>query len=289
MIRGLVSSIVLTCLLAAPVQAQDEAGEADMFQRVNALRRAAGLQPFERHPRLDAAARTHSGDMAWHDELSHESERTGDPATRVAAAGLRAEAVGENIARNRNTLAAHQALVASEPHLANLVSAEYTHIGLASHSSEAGEVWVTQVFARLSSETVSPETDPPEEAAAPDEPAAPAAPRAPEEPPAPTTPTPSVGTPYAGGAVVGVSQGGGRQVIGYWVHSRGRWWYYRLPPNARHGQELQADPNVTGPPPGYDAAGYPSGAAYGHQGQVVRPPPFGWSPRRHYYQWQMNR
>ena len=269
-----------------------------MFRRVNALRRAAGLQPFERHSALDAAARTHSADMAWHDELTHVSDRTGDPAARVAAAGLAAASVGENIARNRDALSAHQALVASEPHLANLVSADYSHIGIAVYAADEGEVWVTQVFARLETEDAPSRA----EVDTPPAPAEPEAPDAPAEPAEPIPAAPLVGTPYVGGAVVGASGtgGAGRRVIGYWVQSHGRWFYYRLPPNAQHGQELEPDLNVVGPPPGYGAGVYPSGtrvpthaapAHYygGHSGRRVvpqTPPPFGWSPRRHYPQWR---
>jgi uncharacterized protein YkwD len=312
----LIGTLVSVCAISAPsvaaAQTFDLDGEGDMFNRINTLRNAAGLPMFRRHASLDAAARTHSADMAWHSELEHVSERTGDPAARVSTTGLDVRGVGENIARNADTLSAHQALVASEPHLANLLSPDYTHIGVASMVAE-GEVWVTQVFATLADEPApavapAPAVDVPSAVEPPV--VAPAAPAIPSSPAAA-----SVATPWGGGSVhvdgnrlqvqvgsAGAPMAAGPRPRGYWVFSGGRWWYYPVPPGAQAGQQLQPDPSVTGPPPGHHPSGYQPGYQVGYPtySQPVPPPrtiyrvapsapPLGWSPRRHYQNWRYAR
>ncbi len=128
------------------VQAErDERGEARMLRRINRLRREAGAPPLERHPGLDAAALVHSEDMAVFAELVHVSARTGDPGSRVAAADVQAERIAENIAQGQSTRNALVSILESDPHRAQLVSGEFTHIGLASVRGESG-VYVTQVL-----------------------------------------------------------------------------------------------------------------------------------------------
>jgi hypothetical protein len=310
--RALSLAVLLTLGFATVALAQptDTEGEAEMLSRINEMRAAAGLNPLVRHPNLDAAARTHSADMAWHEDFNHVSARTGDPSARVAATGMTAAAVGENIARNRTTLDALQALIASDPHRENLLNAQYTHIGLAAVQAN-GDVWVTQVFARLPEAT--PATAPAEVA------------EIPQALPAPVIPAPQVQAqvqaPNAGVSVTGTLPQVQAQVQapqaaptgpqGYWVFSGGRWWYYPVPAGAQPGQVLQPDPSVQGPPPGYSGPVY-NGAVYNgvptnqgyypppgpvrsygygtqyrvYQGASPSAPPFGWSPRRRYHYWR---
>lgn len=47
----------------------------------------------------------------------------------------------------------------------------------------------------------------------------------------------------------------GQRVAGYWVLSRGRWFFYPLPANWHPGMVLQPDLSVQGPPPGYTGTG----------------------------------
>lgn len=244
-----------------------------MLEEINELREESGLRPFERHPRLDEAARAHSADMAWHDELVHVSPRTGDPAARVRAAGVITETLGENVAQHHDTGGALESLLASPPHRQNLLSNEFTHIGLASVTTREGQVYVTQVFARL-----EPQEPEPPAATPPPTPPAPwsngvgvqlgvggirggvrVAPNPPATPPPaarPATPAqpPSV-APNSQGLQVRVLTPGAQQrahlapdgrVLGYWVGAQGRWWYYRVPPQAAPGQLLQPVP-VSGP------------------------------------------
>ena len=300
-------------LLASPALAQegapedadtDASGESEIHARINAMRIAASLAPLERDERLDAAARTHSADMAWHAMLDHVSPRTGDPSARARAAGVTATVLAENIAMAGDPIEAHRRLVASEAHRANILSPRYTHIGISVVESESG-VYVTEVFAQL---------EPP----AGEEPTPEVAPPAPEPPPVVGPPelAPDVDVEIEAGAqdgaaeeaplpddapVVRVPQPGERRVAGYWVHAQGRWWYYPLPPDARPGQVLTPDPNVTGPPPPTASYRHPRYHVYRApiaapprtvyiqpRGRVYSgpPPAFGWSPRRQYWRWQ---
>lgn len=172
MTRPLTASAVLACLLLASglasAQDFDAAGEQEMLARINAMRTAQGLAPLSRHEALDAAARAHSSDMATQGALTHVSESTGTPADRVRAAGVIAATVAENVALHRTTADAHEALIGSEAHRANMMSSDVTHVGLAALRTERG-VYVTQVFAAIA----APAPEPPPAVALP-EPVAPA-------------------------------------------------------------------------------------------------------------------
>ncbi len=289
-------AVLLVSLLASGVvaaQDTDAASEQQILDQINSLRSAQQLAPLTRDARLDAAARTHSADMAAHQALTHVSEATGTPADRVRAAGVSATTVAENVALHRTGAQAHDALVASEAHRANMLNADVTHVGIAAFPSPAG-VYVTEVFA-----TFAPPPAPEAPAAPP--PAAPAAPEAPAEPdecvspipgvsfcgplPAPhiqqIEPPPSVQAspapqivpqplplhpqqvaPGMAGRIVVMQPGSNGTVLlqrlggrleGYWVYGSGRWWYYPLPMGARPGMQLRPDMSVSGPPPGYPA------------------------------------
>ncbi|MCA9610452.1 MAG: hypothetical protein KC619_32875, partial [Myxococcales bacterium] len=132
----------------ATAQSFDTAGEQEMLARINAMRAAQSLAPLERSGGLDAAARAHSSDMAAQQALTHVSDTSGTPADRVRAAGVTASTVAENVALHRTTMEAHEALVGSDAHRANMLSPDATHIGLAALPTERG-IYVTQVFAHV--------------------------------------------------------------------------------------------------------------------------------------------
>ncbi|MEM9071875.1 MAG: CAP domain-containing protein [Myxococcota bacterium] len=256
--------LVPTLAFAQSAPAVDADGEAAMLERINVLRTENNLSPLTRHSGLDAAARAHSIDMATFRELVHVSARTGDPGRRVQEAGVSTTRIAENIARHGTTLGAHESILGSDAHRAQLLDESFTHIGLAAVSGPDG-IYVTQVMAALAAppapalpppsvedvaptpepETVNPPiTDPPPAPAAPVAPAAPQAapvPAAPQAAAVPAQPaTPSMRMPRSH-----------RRVAGYWIHQGGRWWYFPVPPRAVPGQILHPDPNVQGPPPGY--------------------------------------
>ena len=287
----------------ASAQDFDPAGEQSMLVRINAMRASQNLAPLLRDRGLDAAARTHCADMASEGALSHVSQTTGTPADRVRNAGVTATTIAENVALHRTTDEAHQALLASDAHRANMLGPDINHVGLAALRTERG-VFVTQVFA-----AIAPAAPPPVVAEAPPAPLAPAivppAPAvvAPAPPvlaePSPRPPDANVSGPQvepqpfatlapppgrvmggvmppvgaleaqagSNGTVVLNREAPGGRVQGYWVYASGRWWYYPMPPGAQAGQHLQHDPRVESPPPGYPA--HPFGPP---QAQAQRPP-----------------
>lgn len=301
----------------------DASGENEVLARINSMRNALHLGSLTREEHLDAAARLHSEDMARNGFLDHVSPRTGNPQRRVHDAGVSPRELAENVAQNSSAIAAHEALVASEPHRNNLVNPNYTHVGL-SVVRRDDQVYVTEVFARLDDASAQPTAAP--VPAAPPLPA-PEVATAPEVVPAPSA---SIEAAPTASSPTTIRVQGSSQAVGYWVYSGGRWWYYPIPANAQPGQHLQPDPNVQGAPPGYSAqpanppassvlVTQPPSSGYVYQGYVYttppsyvpppvvyRPrvyvapptvyapapptvyapaPPFGWSPRRHYNRW----
>lgn len=263
--------------LLAQAPAVDGDGEAAMLARINALRAEAGAPALQRDEGLDAAARTHSIDMASHRQLVHVSPRTGDPNARAREAGVSAERIAQNIARHATTAGALDSIVASAPHRAQLLDPSFTHVGLASVASAEG-MYVTQVLAQLApppaelpppSVTETPRPAPAREIPmrpTPVAPPAPVAPAPPVEAPAPelaTEPAPAVEpVPMAPETQAPTMQAEvqpplmrvpntHRRVAGYWIQHGGRWWYFPVPAHAQPGQLLQPDLNVQGPPPGY--------------------------------------
>lgn len=287
---------------SAPVAAQDafDAGaEQALLDRINAVRGQAGSGPLARDGSLDAAARTHSAEMAASDQLMHVSPHTGTPIDRVHAAGLATDEVAENVAMHASADAAQQALEASDAHLANMLNPRFTHVGISAARDEGG-IYVTQVFARIEAAAPAPPpaavepavaapfVAPPIVAEAAPAPAPAAVPAAPMGPPAIASPgvpvAPAVSPPPAASAPSGPAGAPGQVLTvrrpdgatqGYWVCGSGRWWYYPLPTGTTAGQ-LQADLSVSGSPPGYGAC------TAGPSGPVAAAPAPAYGPRPGY-------
>lgn len=247
---------------AQSAPAVDADGEQAMLERINALRAHENLPPLTRDDGLDAAARAHSVDMAANRQLVHVSARTGDPAQRVREAGVSTTRVAENIARHSTTSGAQDSILASDAHRAQVLDPNFTHIGLAAVSAPDG-IYVTQVMATLAAppaaelpppavSEVEPEQSEPEAIA--DTPVPPvqldtnaasnaqpnAQTNAPTAEPAVPQQIPTMRMPRTH-----------RRVAGYWIYHGERWWFFPVPPRARPGQLLHPNPNVQGPPPGY--------------------------------------
>ncbi len=129
----------------------DDSPPADPIAHLAALlaadRAAAGRAPLIVDPTLHAIAAAHSEDMRRHDFVGHTSPRTGQVDDRLRAADYRAAASGENVALNRSLDDAQAGLMRSLGHRRNIVSEDFTHVGLGAARGESGW-YVTQVFAR---------------------------------------------------------------------------------------------------------------------------------------------
>ncbi|MFN3556456.1 MAG: CAP domain-containing protein [Bacteroidales bacterium] len=96
--------------------------------------------------RLGRAAQLHAEDMAEGNYLSHYSADGRDPGQRISQQGYNWHTYGENIARGfQSPTAVLQAWLSSEGHCRNIVSPNFTQVGLG--YDPRGHFWV-QVFAR---------------------------------------------------------------------------------------------------------------------------------------------
>jgi uncharacterized protein YkwD len=128
---------------AAGAGAPDE--ESALAAMVGALRKAEKLRPLVRDARLDAVARAHAARMREAHTLGHDVG-DGDPAERLANAGLSARETGENVAHAQSVVLAHRALYASVSHRENLLNPDFANLGVAVLDDRDGSVWVAQVF-----------------------------------------------------------------------------------------------------------------------------------------------
>ena len=113
---------------------------------LNAARTAEGAKTLTRDSDLDRLAKAHSDEMAKVKMVGH-NVGTGDPAQRIKAAGIKATIAGENVASAAGVQNAHRALWASPSHRSNMLTTQFTRVGVAVTKDAEGRVWVTQLFA----------------------------------------------------------------------------------------------------------------------------------------------
>jgi uncharacterized protein YkwD len=141
--------------------AQDDAAAAQVLGLINQARSAAGLPALTITAGLDASSSAHNLRMADGCGLSHQCP--GEPALgqRETDAGVDWTAAGENIGEGgpvADTSAAiaqmavglTQSMLNEQPpddgHRLNILSATFTHIGIAVDRDSSGTVWLTQDF-----------------------------------------------------------------------------------------------------------------------------------------------
>ncbi|HEY0482729.1 MAG TPA: CAP domain-containing protein [Kofleriaceae bacterium] len=134
---------------APPEDAAD--AERRLLADINRDRAAAGLPDLIRDDAIAAVARGHAEDMRRTGAVAHVSATTGSAVDRLRAAGIRSRIVLENVARAYGVRDAHQALMSSPGHRANLMSAMATHVGVGvALGDEIGgrrELFITELFA----------------------------------------------------------------------------------------------------------------------------------------------
>lgn len=96
----------------------------------NAARRQAGVRPLVADTALDRVAMAHARDMAERSYFDHVSPEGHDLARRLGDAGITYSTAGENIAGNASAGGTVRAWLASPGHRANLLSAEFTRVGI---------------------------------------------------------------------------------------------------------------------------------------------------------------
>jgi uncharacterized protein YkwD len=131
-----------------------------VFSYVNAAREAAGLKPLALDSNLSAVARAHSAEMRDKNYFAHESptENLKTPLDRYRLGiGSTPRLVAENIFRawgsrkeltDAAALHAHNSLMNSPGHRANILRSGPTRIGIGFVANDNGDIWVTQMFSK---------------------------------------------------------------------------------------------------------------------------------------------
>jgi uncharacterized protein YkwD len=133
----------------------NSAFESRLLELINAERQSQGLNAYRPQSQLQSAARRHSQDMACNGFLSHTGSDGSSVRDRVEQEGYDWSWIGENIFATGDTSSsapqrAFDWWMNSAPHRANLLSPNYTEIGLGyrylAGSGYGG--YFTAVFAR---------------------------------------------------------------------------------------------------------------------------------------------
>jgi uncharacterized protein YkwD len=132
-----------------------EQTEARMLLLLNEARRAAGAAPLSSDPELREIALGHSTDMVEHHFFAHVSPTTGAPEDRLRRSGVVVADFGENISAAATPEEAHEGLMSSPGHRANMLRPGFTHVGIAARKSELGMA-ITLNFGRRPSATALP-------------------------------------------------------------------------------------------------------------------------------------
>ncbi|MBI4493371.1 MAG: CvpA family protein [Chloroflexi bacterium] len=124
----------------------DPGAEEQMLDLVNRERAKAGLPPLKPDERLREVARAHSLEMFKLGYIAHDSPVTGSPVDRIKQAGIDLTRTGENLAYAPNVQTAHENLMNSPAHRANILRPEFSRIGIGSIKSEFRGLMFSQEF-----------------------------------------------------------------------------------------------------------------------------------------------
>lgn len=106
------------------------ADEQKMVNLVNEERTAAGLPALKVDMQLVKTARMKSQDMIDNNYFAHNSPTYGSPFDLMKSQGITYRTAGENLAGHQTVESAHKGLMNSPGHKANIMSKNYTHIGI---------------------------------------------------------------------------------------------------------------------------------------------------------------
>jgi uncharacterized protein YkwD len=139
-VMGFILSIALQAY-AGPSQREQQ-----LLDLVNRERTKAGLQKLEWNEPLAKAALAHSRLLAENRDLSHQFSGEPPLQERVGSTSLRFNSVAENVAEAPDVNTAHDALMHSPGHRANILHQDYNAVGIAIVQRDR-ELYVTQDFA----------------------------------------------------------------------------------------------------------------------------------------------
>jgi uncharacterized protein YkwD len=120
--------------------------EAQMLDLVNRERAAAGLKPLTFDEELLPVARAHSADMFARGYFAHYTPEGRSPFDRIQQAGVNFRTAGENLALAPTLSIAHNGLMNSPGHRANILRPEFGRVGIGIMDSGMRGLMVTQNF-----------------------------------------------------------------------------------------------------------------------------------------------
>ncbi|SIT93515.1 CvpA family protein [Pontibacter indicus] len=120
--------------------------EARMLELLNQERIAKGLKPLQPDTALTTVARRHAADMFSRGYFSHVSPEGASAADRIRAAHIPFRAVGENLALAPTLLIAHEGLMESPGHRANILHLRFGRVGIGVLESKSHGLMITQKF-----------------------------------------------------------------------------------------------------------------------------------------------
>ena len=122
------------------------AEETKMVNLVNQARMGQGVRPLTVNQQLTGLARLKSQDMVNKNYFGHTSPTYGSPFDMMRNAGVNFSAGGENIAGAATTESAHQSLMNSPGHRANILNPSFNQIGIGIASGTVYGKIFTQMF-----------------------------------------------------------------------------------------------------------------------------------------------
>jgi uncharacterized protein YkwD/uncharacterized membrane protein required for colicin V production len=123
----------------------DPRAEEEILALINAERARYALAPLTPNPQLRDLARTYAQTLYQAGILSHRGPDGSTPAERLQRAGIQTLRSGENLAFAATARLAHEALLASPTHRANLLSPAFRQVGIGVAAAPSGLV-VVQKF-----------------------------------------------------------------------------------------------------------------------------------------------
>jgi uncharacterized protein YkwD len=104
--------------------------EIEMLEMINKERQKAGLKPLLHDPELTPVARAHSNDMLRRGYFAHETPEGKTPFDRMKAANVHFMNAGENLALAQTLTIAHNGLMNSPGHRANILNERFGRVGI---------------------------------------------------------------------------------------------------------------------------------------------------------------
>jgi uncharacterized protein YkwD len=109
---------------------EDEIAEEAMLNLINLEREKAGLEKLSLSKELRQLARNYARDMFARGFFSHYNLEEQSPFERMTEEGIQFYAAGENLALAPNVELAHQGLMNSPGHRANILSSDFGKVGI---------------------------------------------------------------------------------------------------------------------------------------------------------------